>query len=163
MSQQRLKTFKRKLLHNHNAKKEEHNKNNPSELSYQERWFSSMANCFIFSSSYPPFNTFLDESFSKIMNDVDVENDFKSLKIIHLKFFWMLSTIHLKKLLVKQYLIITKRRMKNFFVSLYMMVIRYWIKISIRHLECSLQIIIFIITMQLHHSLGNYSRTKLKK
>ena len=42
----------------------------PSKLSYQDRFFSSMANYFIYSSAYPPFNTFRDESYLQMMSTV---------------------------------------------------------------------------------------------
>ena len=46
-----------------------------------------MAHFFIFSSSCPPFNTFRDDAFLQMMNDVSGENEFKPLTIPHLKIF----------------------------------------------------------------------------
>ena len=57
----------------------------PSKLSCQDRHHSSMAYHLIFLSEYPPFNTFIDELFLKMMSAITGENDFKSLTIPHLK------------------------------------------------------------------------------
>ena len=59
----------------------------PSKFSYQDMFFSSMANYFIYSSAYPPFNTFGDESYFQMMNAVAGDKDFKSLTIPHLKIY----------------------------------------------------------------------------
>ena len=48
----------------------------PSKLSYHDRCFSSIANCFICSSSYSRLNTFRDESFLQIMSTIAGDNEF---------------------------------------------------------------------------------------
>ena len=50
---------------------------NPSKLSYQDRWFSAMANDFICSLAYPTFRNFRDIPFSQMMNDIAGENILK--------------------------------------------------------------------------------------
>ena len=59
-----------------------------------------MANYFIYSSSYPPFNTFRDESFLQMISTVARENYFKSLKIPHLKMCLNTEQNALKKALL---------------------------------------------------------------
>ena len=56
-----------------------------------------MAHLFICSSSYPPFNTFRDESFLQMMSTIAGENEFKLLTIPHLKMYLNAKHDTLKK------------------------------------------------------------------
>ena len=55
------------------------------ELSYQDNYFSAMAQCFIHSPSFLQFRTFRDENYLQMMNSIVEANGFTTLIISHLK------------------------------------------------------------------------------
>ena len=56
-----------------------------SKLTYQDRCYSAIAQCFMFSPAHPLFRTFREDSHLQMMNTVDGLNDVKTLTINHLK------------------------------------------------------------------------------
>ena len=56
-----------------------------SKLSHQGKCYSAIAQCFIYSSSFPSFGMFRDEHYLQMMNTVARENAFKISSIYHLK------------------------------------------------------------------------------
>ena len=98
---------------------------NPSKLSYQDRHFSSIANYFICSSSYPPFNKMWYESFLQMMSTISGKNKFNSLTIPHLKKKLNAEHDTFEKAARKVVLDHYEEANENSFVILHMMFLHY--------------------------------------